>query len=34
MTVDKKVKYKVQGGVKNYLPSEMVTVPKNAKSWS
>ena len=32
MSVDKKVKYKVQGGVKNYLPSEMVTVPKKAKS--
>ena len=32
MSVDKKVKYEVQGGVKNYLPSEMVTVPKKAKS--
>jgi hypothetical protein len=32
MSVDKKVSYEIQGGVKNYKPSEMVTVPKKAKS--
>ena len=32
MSVDKKISYKIQGGVKNYKPSEMVTVPKKAKS--
>jgi hypothetical protein len=32
MSVDKKVNYEIQGGVKNYRPSKMVTVPKIAKS--
>ena len=32
MAVDKKMNYKIQGGVKNYKPSKMVTVPKIAKS--
>jgi len=32
MAVDKKINYEIQGGVKNYKPSEMVTVPKKAKS--
>jgi len=32
MSVDKKIKYEIQGGVKNYRPSKMVTVPKIAKS--
>ena len=32
MTIDKRISYEVQGGVKNYKPSEMVTVPKKAKS--
>ena len=32
MAVDKKINYKIQGGVKNYKPSKMVTVPKIAKS--
>ena len=32
MAVDKKISYEEQGGVKNYKPSEMVTVPKKAKS--
>jgi len=32
MTVDKRISYEEQGGVKNYKPSEMVTVPKIAKS--
>ncbi len=32
MSVDKKINYKIQAGVKNYKPSEMVTVPKIAKS--
>ena len=32
MSVDKKVSYEIQGGVKNYRPSKMVTVPKIAKS--
>ena len=32
MSVDKKINYEIQGGVKNYKPSKMVTVPKIAKS--
>ena len=32
MTVDKKINYEIQAGVKNYKPSKMVTVPKTAKS--
>ena len=32
MAIDKKIDYEMQGGVKNYRPSEMVTVPKIAKS--
>jgi hypothetical protein len=32
MAVDKKMNYEIQGGVKNYRPSKMVTVPKIAKS--
>ena len=32
MAVDKKMNYKIQGGVKNYNPSEMVTAPRIAKS--
>ena len=32
MAIDKKIDYKIQGGVKNYRPSEMVSVPKIAKS--
>ena len=32
MTIDKRIDYEIQGGVKNYRPSEMVTVPKIAKS--
>jgi hypothetical protein len=32
MTIDKKMKYEIQAGVKNYKPSEMVTVPRTAKS--
>ena len=32
MSVDKKINYEIQGGVENYSPSEMVTVPKFAKS--
>jgi hypothetical protein len=32
MATDKKISYMVQGGVKNYKPSKMVTVPKKAKS--
>jgi len=32
MSIDKKVNYEVQGGVKNYKPSKMVNVPKTAKS--
>ena len=32
MSVDKKINYEIQGGVKNYRPSKMVTVPKIAKS--
>ena len=32
MSVDKKMNYEIQAGVKNYKPSEMVTVPKTAKS--
>ena len=30
--IDKKINYEIQAGVKNYKPSEMVTVPKTAKS--
>ena len=29
---NKKMNYEIQAGVKNYKPSEMVTVPKTAKS--
>jgi len=32
MSIDKSIQYEVQGGVKNYKPSKMVTVPKKAKS--
>ena len=32
MAIDKKINYEMQGGVKNYRPSEMVTAPKIAKS--
>ena len=32
MSIDKRVNYEVQGGVKNYQPSKMVTVPEIAKS--
>ena len=32
MAVDKKIDYEIQGGVKNYMPSEMVTAPRIAKS--
>jgi len=32
MSIDKKMNYEIQAGVKNYKPSEMVTVPKVAKS--
>ena len=32
MAIDKKMNYEIQGGVKNYRPSKMVTVPKIAKS--
>jgi len=32
MAIDKKINYEIQGGVKNYKPSKMVTVPKIAKS--
>ena len=32
MTIDKRMKYEMQGGVKNYKPSKMVTAPKTAKS--
>ena len=32
MATDKKITYDVQGGVKNYKPSKMVTAPKKAKS--
>ncbi len=32
MSVDKKINYEIQAGVKNYRPSKMVTVPKIAKS--
>jgi len=28
MATDKKITYEIQGGVENYSPSEMVTVPK------
>ena len=32
MAIDKKINYEIQGGVKNYMPSEMVTAPRIAKS--
>tara|TARA_B100000131_G_C18084571_1_gene599568 strand:+ start:671 stop:1675 length:1005 start_codon:yes stop_codon:yes gene_type:complete len=32
MSIDKKINYEIQGGVKNYRPSEMVTAPRIAKS--
>ena len=32
MTVDKKINYEMQGGVKNYTPSKMVEAPVTAKS--
>ena len=32
MSIDKKMNYEIQAGVKNYKPSKMVTVPKEAKS--
>ena len=32
MSIDKRIDYKMQGGVKNYRPSEMVTAPRIAKS--
>jgi len=32
MSIDKRINYKMQGGVKNYRPSEMVTAPRIAKS--
>tara|TARA_Y100000004_G_scaffold17311_1_gene17872 strand:+ start:44 stop:898 length:855 start_codon:yes stop_codon:yes gene_type:complete len=32
MSIDKRIDYEVQGGVKNYRPSEMVTAPRIAKS--
>lgn len=32
MSIDKRIDYEIQGGVKNFRPSEMVTVPKIAKS--
>ena len=32
MSIDKKMNYEIQAGVKNYKPSKMVTVPKTAKS--
>ena len=32
MAIDKKIDYEIQGGVRNYRPSEMVTAPKIAKS--
>ena len=32
MSIDKKMNYEIQAGVKNYKPSKMVTVPKVAKS--
>ena len=32
MAVDKAIEYKMQGGVKNYRPSKMVTAPRIAKS--
>jgi hypothetical protein len=32
MAIDKRINYEMQGGVKNYRPSEMVTAPKIAKS--
>ena len=32
MATDKKISYEIQGGVKNYKPSKMVTAPKTARS--
>jgi len=32
MAIDKRINYEMQGGVKNYRPSEMVTAPRIAKS--
>ena len=32
MTIDKRINYEIQGGVKNFRPSEMVTAPRIAKS--
>jgi len=32
MAIDKKIDYEIQGGVRNYRPSEMITAPKIAKS--
>jgi hypothetical protein len=32
MAIDKAIEYKMQGGVKNYRPSKMVTAPRIAKS--
>jgi len=32
MSIDKRMNYEIQGGVKNYKPSEMVTAPRIAKS--
>ena len=32
MAIDKKINYEMQGGVRNYKPSQMVTAPKTAKS--
>ena len=32
MSIDKRIDYEIQGGVKNFRPSEMETVPKIAKS--
>ena len=32
MAVDKRIDYEMQGGVRNYRPSEMVTAPRIAKS--
>jgi hypothetical protein len=32
VAIDKKIDYEIQGGVRNYRPSEMVTAPKIAKS--
>jgi hypothetical protein len=32
MSIDKKMNYEIQAGVKNYKPSKILTVPKEAKS--